>query len=139
MQYTNRTLNNIIIVDIDETIAQLNGRDYYAWHLVKHDTVKPHIKAIVDVFKPNHAIVFITGRSEVCRDDTVQWLIDNDIHFDSLYMKPKDSGMKSEVFKQEVLESYIAERPETKVILALDDRQKIIDMWTDINVPAILV
>jgi uncharacterized HAD superfamily protein len=139
MQYTTRTLNNIIIVDIDETIAQLNGRDYYAWHLVKHDTVKPHIKAIIDAFKDTHCIVFITGRSEVCRDDTIQWFKDNHIHYDSLYMKPKNCVTKSEVFKQEILEAYTAERPDTSVTFALDDRQKVIDMWTNNNVPAILV
>lgn len=71
----------------------------------------------------------ISGRDEVCRKETIDWLYDNGIHFKELHMRPKDDIRKDAIVKQEIYDNHIKGKYE--VLFILDDRQQVVDMWRE--------
>lgn len=135
MNYT-KLLNQIILCDIDGTISKLNGRHHRDYTTVKNDTVNQYVKKVVNRYAKDHSIVFLTGRREVARADTIQWFKDNDIHYDALYMKPDGELIKNIPFKDRVYNQLVKAMPDMKVTLALDDWDKVIELWNSKGVPA---
>ena len=80
-------------------------------------------------------IVIFSGRSKSTYRTTRQWLIQNDVPFDTLQMRPndRDSGgqfhfMKDSDLKQIWLDSVVNK---DDVFAVFDDRQQVVDMWRD--------
>ena len=74
-------------------------------------------------------IVIFSGRSKVSYRTTRQWLIQNDIPFDMLQMRPTDDYqhyMKDSALKQMWLDTLI---DKDDVFAVFDDRQQVVDMW----------
>ena len=78
-------------------------------------------------------IVIFSGRSKATYRTTRQWLIQNDVPFDMLQMRPndRDSGghfhfMKDSDLKQHWLDTLI---DKDDVFSVFDDRNQVVDMW----------
>ena len=78
-------------------------------------------------------IVIFSGRSKSTYRTTRQWLIQNDVPFDMLQMRPndRDSGgqfhfMKDSDLKQLWLDTLV---DKDDVFAVFDDRQQVVDMW----------
>jgi len=70
--------------------------------------------------------VFVTGRPERCRMDTVAWLDILGLGSCPLYMR-KDGDYRADyIVKQEILDAHI---DKDRVLFVLDDRQQVVDMW----------
>jgi phosphoglycolate phosphatase-like HAD superfamily hydrolase len=127
------------IFDLDGTLANCEHRMHYIsgdkkdWDAffgaVKDDTP---IEPMVHLFNCTslHSyvkLVILTGRSEVCKEDTEKWLTDTGLYYDRLLMrKAKDRRPDTEV-KSEMLDQLLAEgyRP----IMAFEDRKTVVNMW----------
>ena len=76
-----------------------------------------------------YKVLFITGRPERCRADTVRWLETNTLLWAadySLYMR-KDGDFRADyIVKQEILDAHI---DKDRVLFVLDDRKQVVDMW----------
>lgn len=127
-----------IICDIDGTLAHMNGkRGAFEWHKVGVDDVDEGVAHIVDAVKCiGYAKVFLfSGRDEVCRPETVEWLERNDIDYDELHMRRTDhvdekgGQVKDTLVKAEMLEKYIIGK--YNVLFVLDDRPSVCRMWRD--------
>lgn len=139
MQYKPIMCQKTIIVDIDETLSHLNGRGYHDWSTVFEDTVDETVLELVRLYARSHSIVLITGRSEVCREDTVRWLDKYNVPFDYLYMKGAGDHTDSAITKETAMKDFVAKNPTCEIVLAIDDRQKIIDMWKDNGIRTLMV
>ena len=78
-------------------------------------------------------IVIFSGRSKSTYRTTRQWLIQNDVPFDTLQMRPndRDSGgqfhfMKDSDLKQLWLDTLV---DKDDVFAVFDDRNQVVDMW----------
>ena len=78
-------------------------------------------------------IVIFSGRSKATYRTTRQWLIQNDVPFDMLQMRPndRDTGghfhfMKDSDLKQHWLDTLI---DKNDVFAVFDDRNQVVDMW----------
>ncbi len=130
-------LPEAIIVDIDGTVAHMAGRSPYDYTQVHTDTVDEHIKWLVnhvwDYGDPIVDVLFVSGRDDECREATVKWLADNDIHCDELYMRP--TGAKDE--RGNKLPDYLVKydlfneniRGKYNVRFVLDDRDQVVNLW----------
>jgi predicted kinase len=118
-----------VLVDIDGTVALINGRDPYDLHRVGED-IPNHavIAAVRAMYAAGHAIVFCTGRNEWCRDETEAWL---DLHvgvpYEGLFMRADGDSRRDAVVKEEIFERRIRDR--WRVVGVFDDRQAVVRMW----------
>jgi hypothetical protein len=75
-----------------------------------------------------HAIVFCSGRDEVCRAETAAWLdLYVDVPYEGLFMRPEGDSRKDAVVKREIFDREIRDR--WRVIGVFDDRQQVVRMW----------
>jgi predicted kinase len=114
-----------IIVDIDGTLAHMEGRSPFEWHKVGEDYPDIPLRELLDEL--GWSVILLSGRSDECRKQTVSWLEDNDFCFDELHMRESgnnepDTNLKWRMFREKVL-------PYWNPILVIDDRDCMVDMW----------
>ena len=117
-----------IIVDIDGTLAKMNGRGPFEWHRVGEDSVNEPVRTVVNALADQlfYVIVF-SGRDSVCRGDTLKWLIENKIRFDVLFMREQGNNEKDAIVKRRLYDTHI--RGKYDVHMVIDDRNQVVDMW----------
>ena len=131
---------SIIICDIDGTIADLSHRLHFItngnhqWNeffaAVAGDKPIPEvIKTIQLLSQAGATILLVTGRSTVCRFDTVMWLHGHSVPFEGLYMREEGDHRKDSIVKSELLDKISGEWDMSQVIGAFEDRQQVVDMY----------
>lgn len=130
----NPKLPNAYIVDIDGTLADMTGvRGPFEWNKVHLD--KP-IQAVIDIvnmiYNTGNKIILLSGRDEVCRDLTIQWLHDNGVKFDELFMREKDSTEKDRYVKHRFYEHL---KNSYNILGVFDDRPQVALLWHDLGLP----
>lgn len=124
---SNTKLTKAIIVDIDGTLAHMNGRGPYDWTRVGEDLVDENVKRIVNFEASSSLIIIVSGRDGSCRDETIKWLKDNEIPCYLLLMrKPGDMRpdwvVKNEIFQEKIAGGY-------HILYVLDDRDQVVHLW----------
>jgi predicted kinase len=122
-----------VLVDIDGTVAVIDGRSPFDMSRVGED-VPNHavIEAVRAMHDAGHLIVYCSGRSDDCRDETVAWLQRHvGVPFDGLHMRAtgdqrKDSVVKAEIFDREIRNRY-------RVAGVFDDRAQVVRMWRSLG------
>lgn len=137
--YYNPNLPFVVICDIDGTLAHMNGkRSPYDWHKVGQDDVDLAVAHILDALKEISLvskIILFSGRDEVCRPETIEWLNHFCISYDELYMRRSDhvdakgGQVKDTVVKREMYEKYIKDK--YNVLAVFDDRPSVCRMWRE--------
>lgn len=122
-------LPKCFIVDIDGTVANMNGkRKPFEWHKVGEDTPIKHVVDLIKHLSETFEIVFMSGRDESCRFQTEEWLNE---HFDhmtyDLFMRPENDFRKDNIIKQELYESNVKDKWYVKGVF--DDRDQVIEYW----------
>ena len=121
-----------IIVDIDGTIAHKGSRNPYDMSSVLNDT--PDSTVITDItdicLNTGTKIIIVSGRSDICRDDTEQWLNNHHVPYDELYMRKDGDNRPDEIVKFEIFKKYIHET--YNVLKVYDDRDKVVHMWRNL-------
>jgi predicted kinase len=141
VQYTplpyNPDLPACIIVDIDGTLAHMNGRSPYDYSKVSTDIVDESVATIVrryyqrDVNEdlPDTYVVIVSGREDGCRTETIDWLAANNILYDEIYMRKSGDMRDDRIVKKEIYDEFI--KPRYNVRFVLDDRDRVVKMWRE--------
>jgi hypothetical protein len=120
-----------IIVDIDGTLAHNNGgRSPYDYTRVLEDDVDPDVRALMKYhWDKGDVVIICSGRDNDCLEETQEWLIENGVKFDFLYMRPTVKGQKDPdwviklaIFNEKIRHNY-------NVRFVLDDRQQVVQLW----------
>jgi predicted kinase len=119
----------VVLVDIDGTVALMNGRGPYDWARVGEDSPNHAVIAAVRAMHAaGNAIVFCSGRDEVCRAETEAWLdLYVGLPYEGLFMRPAGDTRKDSIVKREIFDAEIAHR--WRVIGVFDDRRQVVRMW----------
>ena len=122
-------LPSAIICDLDGTLARNEtGRGFYDWSRVGEDSIDTTILSILDYHREHNVkILMMSGRDGICRPETTQWLYDNDVLFDELFMRAQADQRKDSIVKKELFERYV--RNSYNILFTLDDRDQVVDMW----------
>lgn len=124
-----------VIFDIDGTLAVMGDRSPYDGEKVWMDTLNSDVAAALDAHWHTGAeIIIVSGRDEVYREVTEEWLKDNKVRYDFLYMRPTEEGNKREdsIIKHELFNKHI--RPLGYRILGVyDDRHRVLRMWRELG------
>ena len=135
---------NIIVVDIDGTIAKVGDRlkylqqekkdwDAFYEHCDEDEPIDEMCQLVADLFVLGRDIVFCTGRRESVREKTRNWLTQNVIstYDDELLMrKDKDWRHDTDV-KPELLQK--AGLTPDKVCFILEDRDSMVAKWRELG------
>jgi hydroxymethylpyrimidine pyrophosphatase-like HAD family hydrolase len=132
----------IVICDIDGTIANCEHRKHYVTERpknheafyagVKDDTPIWSVIGLVQTLLAYEGrqieLVFVTGRPERCRTDTVEWLKNTHLYPNeyTLLMRKDKDYRQDYIVKQEILDTHI---DKSRVWFVLDDRKQVVDMW----------
>jgi predicted kinase len=123
-----------IIVDIDGTVANSVSRSYYDMTKVYEDEVIKPVVDLVKLLSENRKIVFLSGRDDSCREDTIRWLNDKAKFGDKqyvLFMRKYGDSRKDFIVKKEMYAQYVA--PTYNVDYVLDDRPVVIREWRNLG------
>ena len=121
-----------VIVDIDGTVALMNGRGPFDWHSV--DTDLPNEPVCQLVRGINEKVIFVSGRDAVCRTLTLKWLCAQGLvlpGFDDLYMRPEGDMRDDRIVKEEIYRTRIEGKDNVRYVL--DDRDKVVKFWRSIG------
>jgi predicted kinase len=126
-------LPEAILVDIDGTVALLDGRD--PWDMRRVGDDRPN-RAVITAVRAMHAfghqIVYCTGRTGNGRTATETWLKRHvDVPYEALFMRRtgdtrRDSVVKAEIFEREI-------RHRFHITGVFDDRAQVVRMWRSLG------
>jgi predicted kinase len=118
-----------VLVDIDGTVAIMDGRSPYDMARVDEDTPNPAvIEAVRAMYAAGHRIIFCSGRTDDARQSTEAWLARHvGIPYESLHMRMTGDQRKDSVVKREIFDLQVRER--YHVVGVFDDRAQVVRMW----------
>jgi predicted kinase len=130
----------IVLVDIDGTVAKMNGRSPHEYDKVITDLPN---QDIVDLVRALHydsglPIVYMSGRPDSCRYATEEWVYENvRVMFENLFMRKTGDYRKDDVVKLELFNQHI--RGKYNVAYVLDDRNRVVEMWRKLGLTCLQV
>lgn len=126
-------LEKVIIVDIDGTVAHMEGkRSPFDWQKVHLDSPDQKVLGLVRGLSEKYKVIFMSGRDEEARDLTTLWLQQHYKNEEiTLFMRPhkdyrKDSIVKLELYNQHIKDKYYVQA-------VFDDRDQVVKMWRDLG------
>jgi hypothetical protein len=121
-------MKKAVIVDIDGTLAKMNGRSPFAWDQVGSDIVNEPVKVLVNALVlVGFEIILFSGRDAVCKDLTKKWLMDTFIHYQHLFMRPEGNNEKDAIIKRRMYDENIVGKYDIQ--FTIDDRDQVVEMW----------
>lgn len=131
---------NAIIVDLDGTLAHMEGRSPYEYHRVHEDTCDPVVRHIVNLESNNGTeIVILSGRegTDECFQKTEMWLTNHGIQWDRLYMRQEGDHRPDWMVKRELYFDRL--EGSVNVLYVLDDRDSVVAEWRMIGLKTLQV
>ena len=153
--------NKWIIFDLDGTLALIEDRRILAmneytgkmnWDIffepknIKLDEPNQPVIMMAQALKAfGYKIAIFTGRNDISKKETIEWLTKYDIPYDTLNMRPNkhpfkfmdDRKLKLKWFDDMFVEP--EDMDEDQVVAVFDDRQKVVDMWREIGLTCMQV
>jgi len=126
-----------IVVDLDGTLCDIEHRRHHVrcddpdWTAffegMSEDTPNDWCVQLINKFRDTHNIVFCSGRPDIYREVTEDWLKKYNIRYDGLFMRSGDSYAPDWMVKQNILDFEL--RPRYEILFVVDDRKQVVDMW----------
>jgi predicted kinase len=130
-RYNHDSLSDVIVVDIDGTVADHNGhRSPYDYSKVGKDSPIQDVIDIVTQVGKKYPVIFVSGRDDVCYVDTVAWItehfgsdfMEND--FQGLLMRETGDQRPDYIIKNEIYDKKIL--PISNIVMVFDDRDQVV-------------
>lgn len=130
-------LPDAIIVDVDGTIAIMDGRGPFDWHRVGEDLPRWLIIDMVENYhRQGYKILIVSGRSDECKAETLEWLNFHEIPFHELHMRKEGDFRRDSAIKEEILWTHLAHK--YNIVAAIDDRPMMIRTWHELKIPNVI-
>jgi ribonucleotide monophosphatase NagD (HAD superfamily) len=117
----------VFVFDLDGTLCKHVGRNAFQEDLVYTDQpIEPVVK-VLKTLTAKFKIVFLSGRTEGCREHTKLWIEHNlGIQKPELYMRESGDFRKDAIIKGEIYDRVLL--PKYNVIGVFDDRLQVCRM-----------
>lgn len=133
----NESLSKAIIVDIDGTIAQMNGRGPFEWDRVGEDNPRwLIIDMVINYHRQGYEIIIVSGRSDECKAQTKDWLEEYMIPYAELHMRKEGDFRRDSAVKEEIFWTYLANK--YNIVACIDDRPQMIRLWYELKIPNVI-
>ena len=137
-------MSKIVIFDLDGTLALIDDRRKISTKPNgKMDWDKFFDPKNIDMDLPNHTVIdmarmldstdkyqifILSGRSDITRDATIDWLGRYGVPYDDLIMRPKQHHFMPD---NDLKQMWLDDIGVDNVAMVFDDRQQVVDMWRD--------
>lgn len=132
------------VFDIDGTLADCSHRLHHIqkspkdWRTFfaecKGDFPITHIVDLATtLFMADQQIVYVSGRSDECREATLEWLQRHGLPDAPLYMRKAGDYRNDDIVKGELLDAVLAD--DLRPVMAFDDRDRVVAMWRARGIP----
>lgn len=129
---------NCYIFDIDGTLAKMNGRSPYDYSKVHTDIPNHNITMINRLLAQSGLpIIIVSGRTDDCLVETIQWLDANAIKYNKVFMRASGDLRNDAVVKKEIYDNKIKDK--YNVLAVFDDRNRVVDMWRSLGITCLQV
>jgi len=142
MMKRDKDMKKIVIFDLDGTLALIDKRrDVSTKDNGKMDWAKFFDPTMVDLDDPNTPVItmanllssqyriwILSGRSDVTRQATIDWLSKHNVRYDHLVMRPQNLLYMAD---NELKQSWLDTIGKENVAMVFDDRNQVVDMWRD--------
>ena len=142
--------NNIVIFDLDGTLANIDKRRTLAtkngkmnWNVffnpdnIDLDTPnQPVIDMANMLYSQDYIIYILSGRSDKTEDATIAWLDKHNVNYDLLIMRPQNQLYKKD---SDLKQGWLDTIGKDRVSMVFDDRNQVVDMWRDNGITAFQV
>lgn len=131
----NKNLPDCIIIDIDGTLAHMNGkRTPYEYDKVHLDDLNLHLRNVIWLIYRGYERVsgthiksfIVSGRKDECRKETEEW-VNKYIEVSDIYMRKSNDAREDSLVKQDIYDEHI--KWKYNVLAVFDDRNRVVDMW----------
>jgi predicted kinase len=143
----NDVLPDCIIVDIDGTIARMNGRGPFDWHRVGEDVPHEQVLHVIDCYRQGYDPAFgwnvplttivMSGRDASCREQTEKWLSDLGFKHHHLLMRRVGDSRKDTIVKEEIYRMCVEGVYNVRAVF--DDRNSVVATWRSLGLPVFQV
>jgi len=143
----NILVQKALIIDIDGTLAHTVHAELFKkqdgsidWEAWAHSTqfASPHswcLNLVKQYESAGYKLIFITARFAHMENMTHQWLSRYITSDYLLFMRPEGDHREDFIIKQDLYYRNIVAQYE--VDFAIDDKQSVIEMWRNLNIPAL--
>ncbi|MFN5747171.1 MAG: AAA family ATPase [Pseudanabaena sp.] len=131
----NPELPEAIICDLDGTLALIGDRSPYDAANCEGDMVNEPVRSILS--KSGKVILFVSGREDKFKTQTLAWLEKHNISFDAIYMRKSGDLRKDSIIKKEIYDEFILDK--YNVAFVLDDRDQVVRLWRDLGLTCLQV
>jgi len=134
-----------IIVDLDGTLSNCDHRRHLArkgkwdefFKRCYEDSGQWPVIHTVNALRQylpreQYQIVIFSGRSDIVAERTEDWLDYFNVQYDELFMREEGDYTPDDILKKQMLDELLQE--EDSVLMCIDDRQKVVDMWRSLNI-----
>lgn len=126
-------LPDAVIFDADGTLCINDGhRNPFDFSKVIND--KPN-KLIIEQASfhknQNRKIIVVSGRDDNCLNETEQWLKNNNVVYDAIFMRKTGDKRKDVIVKKEIYHQNIENK--FNIIAVYDDRPQVIKGWRELG------
>lgn len=128
-------LPDAIICDLDGTLALISDRSPYDAANCGRDIVNEPVRSILQT--SGKAVLFVSGREDKFKPQTLAWLEKHNISFDSIYMRRSGDLRKDSIVKKEIYDEFIVDN--YNVAFVLDDRDQVVRVWRDLGLTCLQV
>ena len=123
----NPDLPDAIMVDMDGTLALLNGRNPFDASKCDRDLPNLPVLDTIHKWQSSVNIIVVSGRTDDCQPQTEKWLQQYEVNYAGLYLRKTGDMRKDAIMKEEIYRQHIEGKYNIKFVL--DDRQQVVDMW----------
>jgi predicted kinase len=125
----NRSLPKAFIVDMDGTLTLgPHNRSPYEWHKVGQDLPRVPIVDLARMLRSTgRRLLVLSGRSESCRRETLQWLESQLLTVDRLIMRKVGDNRSDDLVKLSLFNDHV--RDHYRVEQVFDDRNQVVTLW----------
>ena len=127
----NPELPDAIIVDMDGTLALLNGRNPYDASRCESDLPNQPVLDTVHKWQSSLNIIVASGRTDNYQPQTERWLQKYGVNYTNIYMRKTGDQRKDSIIKEEIYRENIEGKYNIRFVL--DDRQQVVDMWRSLG------
>ncbi len=127
----NPELDDVIVVDMDGTLALMGDRSPY--DISKCDQDPPNMPVLQTILKwqETHKIIVMSGRTDDGKEKTVSWLETYGVDYAALHMRKLGDMRKDTIVKEEMYRAHLEGR--YNVIAVFDDRKSVVEMWRSLG------
>lgn len=123
----NPDLPDAIMVDMDGTLALLNGRNPFDASKCDRDLPNLPVLDTIHKWQSSVNIIVVSGRTDDCQPQTEKWLQQYEVNYTGIHLRKTGDMRKDAIMKEEIYRQHIEGKYNIKFVL--DDRQQVVDMW----------